>query len=161
MPLRTAPGMAYRRGLFAAGQASCRARSLLPGGRLNGRSEGDPSWITYRAWIYPPPTVLERAVSYFSDDDRVVGMILGGSLAHGAADLYSDVDLYIVASDESFEAVFGERDDAVQSIGSPLLSNVTLPPGFHQPPRRRRRHPVRHGWDVRTRPWCQRLAGPG
>jgi predicted nucleotidyltransferase len=66
-------------------------------------------------------TVLERAVSYFSDDNRVVGMILGGSLAHGAADFYSDVDLYIVASDESFEAVFGERDDAAQSIGSPLF----------------------------------------
>ena len=48
--------------------------------------------------------LLERAVSYFRDDERVVGMILGGSLAHGGADFYSDVDLYIVARDVPFEA---------------------------------------------------------
>ena len=65
--------------------------------------------------------LLERAVNYFRDDDRVAGMILGGSLAHGAADFYSDVDLYIVASDESFEAVFDERDAAARIIGSPLF----------------------------------------
>jgi predicted nucleotidyltransferase len=65
--------------------------------------------------------LLERAVDYFRDDDRVVGMILGGSLAYGAADFYSDLDLYIVARDESFKAVFDERDDAARSIGSPLF----------------------------------------
>jgi len=51
-------------------------------------------------------------VNYFRDDDRIVGMILGGSLAHGLADFYSDVDLYIVARDESLQAVFDERDVA-------------------------------------------------
>ena len=71
--------------------------------------------------------LLERAVNYFRDDDRIVGMILGGSLAHGAADLYSDVDLYIVARDESFEALFDERDDAARSIGSPLFSFAVDP----------------------------------
>jgi predicted nucleotidyltransferase len=65
--------------------------------------------------------LLERAVGYFRDDDRIAGMILGGSLARGAADFYSDVDLYIVARDESFEAVFAERDDAAESLGSPLF----------------------------------------
>lgn len=65
--------------------------------------------------------LLERAVSYFQDDGRVVGMILGGSLAHGAGDIYSDVDLYVVARDESFEAVFDERDAAARTIGSPLF----------------------------------------
>ena len=38
--------------------------------------------------------LLERAVARFRDDARVVGLVLGGSLAHGAADFYSDVDLY-------------------------------------------------------------------
>jgi predicted nucleotidyltransferase len=65
--------------------------------------------------------LLERAMNYFQGDDRVVGMILGGSLAHGTADFYSDVDLYIVARDESFEAVFDERDVAAEALGSHLF----------------------------------------
>jgi predicted nucleotidyltransferase len=56
--------------------------------------------------------LLGRAVNYFRVDDRIVGIILGGSLAHGVADFYSDVDLYIVARDESLQAVFDERDVA-------------------------------------------------
>jgi hypothetical protein len=55
-------------------------------------------------------TLLERAVDHFRDDGRVMGMILGGSLAHGVPDFYSDVDLYIVTRDEFFDAVFDERD---------------------------------------------------
>ncbi|HET7271778.1 MAG TPA: aminoglycoside 6-adenylyltransferase [Rubrobacter sp.] len=65
--------------------------------------------------------LLERAVDCFRDDDRVVGMILGGSMAHGAVDFYSDVDLYIVVRDESFEAVFDERDVAAGATGPPLF----------------------------------------
>ena len=71
--------------------------------------------------------LLERAVNHFQDDDRVVGMILGGSLARGAADFYSDVDLYIVAREESFEAVFDERDAAARSIGTPLFGFAVDP----------------------------------
>lgn len=75
--------------------------------------------------------LLERAVDHFQDDDRVVGMVLGGSLAHGTADFYSDIDLYVVTRDESFEAVFGERDDAAEALGSPLFRFVAdhLPGG--------------------------------
>jgi predicted nucleotidyltransferase len=67
-------------------------------------------------------SLLGRAVNYYLDDDRVVGMILGGSLTRGSADSYSDVDLYIVARDGSFDAVFDERDVAALAIGSPLFS---------------------------------------
>ncbi|HEX6711267.1 MAG TPA: hypothetical protein VF068_13135 [Rubrobacter sp.] len=66
-------------------------------------------------------TLLERAVNHFRDDARVVGMIMGGSLAHGAVDFYSDEDLYIVARDESFDAVFDERDVAAVATGAPLF----------------------------------------
>jgi len=48
-------------------------------------------------------------------------MILGGSLAHGVPDSYSDVDLYVVARDESFDALFEESDIAALSVGSPLF----------------------------------------
>jgi len=66
--------------------------------------------------------LLQRAVDHFRDDKRVMGLVLGGSLAHGIADSYSDVDLYIVARDESFDAVFEERGAVALTLGSPLLS---------------------------------------
>jgi len=64
---------------------------------------------------------LERAVARFRDDVRVVGLVVGGSLAHGAADFYSDVDLYVVVRDEAFDEIFAERDAIVGAVGSPLL----------------------------------------
>ncbi len=66
-------------------------------------------------------TMLGQAVDHFRDDDRVVGMILGGSLARGTADFYSDVDLYVVAHDGSFDAVFDKREAAARAAGSPLF----------------------------------------
>ena len=71
--------------------------------------------------------LLERAVARFRDDDRVVGLVLGGSLALGGADFYSDVDLYVIARDESFDAVFAERGAAAEAIGSPLLRFTVEP----------------------------------
>jgi predicted nucleotidyltransferase len=65
--------------------------------------------------------LLERAFDQFSDDDRVAGMILGGSLARGTADFYSDVDLYVVTRDGSFDALFDEREAAALAAGSPLF----------------------------------------
>jgi len=65
--------------------------------------------------------LLERAVAHFSDDERVSGLILGGSLARGNPDFYSDIDLYVVARDESFDAVFAERDKAAEAVGDPLF----------------------------------------
>ena len=65
--------------------------------------------------------LLERVVARFRDDDRVPGLVLGGSLAIGGADFYSDVDLYMIVRDESLDAVFAERDAAAEAIGSPLL----------------------------------------
>ncbi len=59
--------------------------------------------------------LLERAVARFRDDDRVSGLVLGGSLARGDADFYSDVDLYVISRDEAFDAVFAERDAAAVS----------------------------------------------
>ncbi|MGH3148376.1 MAG: aminoglycoside 6-adenylyltransferase [Rubrobacter sp.] len=71
--------------------------------------------------------LLERAVACFQDDDRVLGLVLGGSLARGGADFYSDVDLYVVVRDESFDAAFAERDAVARAIGSPLFSFTVEP----------------------------------
>ena len=72
-------------------------------------------------------TLLERAVARFRDDDRVSGLVLGGSLALGGADFYSDVDLYVIVRDEAFEPVFNERDAAARTIGSPLFCFTVEP----------------------------------
>jgi predicted nucleotidyltransferase len=71
--------------------------------------------------------LLERAVARFGDDARIVGLVAGGSLAHGAADFYSDVDLYIVVRDEAFDQVFAERDAVVEAVGSPLFGFTVDP----------------------------------
>jgi hypothetical protein len=62
--------------------------------------------------------LLQRAVDHFRDDRRVMGLIPGGSLAHGVADSCSGVDLYIVARDESFDAEFEERASVALGLRS-------------------------------------------
>jgi predicted nucleotidyltransferase len=66
--------------------------------------------------------LLERAFARFNDDIRAVGLVMGGSLAHGGADFYSDVDLYVVVRDGAFEEVFAERDSIAEAVGSPLFA---------------------------------------
>ena len=57
----------------------------------------------------------------------MVGLVVGGSLAHGAADFYSDVDLYMVVQDEAFVEIFAERDTMVEAVGSPLFGFAVDP----------------------------------
>jgi hypothetical protein len=66
--------------------------------------------------------LLERAFARFRDDIRAVGLVVGGSLAHGEADFYSDVDLYVVVRDGAFEDVVAERNSTSQAAGSPLFA---------------------------------------
>ena len=47
---------------------------------------------------------------------------MGGSLARGGADFYSDVDLYVVVRDGAFEEVFAERAPIAEAVGSPLFA---------------------------------------
>ncbi len=65
--------------------------------------------------------LLERAVARFRNDAGIVGLVAGGSLAHGAADFYSDVDLYMVVRDEAFDEIFAERSVTAEAVGSPLF----------------------------------------
>jgi predicted nucleotidyltransferase len=66
--------------------------------------------------------LLGRAVARLWDDARVVGLVLGGSLARGAGDPYSDVDLYIVVSDGAFDGALSERDAVTEVVGSLLFA---------------------------------------
>ena len=71
--------------------------------------------------------LLERAFARFQDDVRAVGLVVGGSLAHGGADFYSDVDLYVVVRDGAFEDIFAERSSIAEAVGSPLFGFTVDP----------------------------------
>lgn len=49
--------------------------------------------------------VIERLVSLHGNDDRYLALIICGSLATGKARPTSDVDLYLVATDEEFDSL--------------------------------------------------------
>jgi predicted nucleotidyltransferase len=71
--------------------------------------------------------LLERVFARFRDDIRALGLVLGGSLAQGGADFYSDVDLYVVVRDGAFEDVFAERTSTAEAVGSPLFGFAVDP----------------------------------
>ena len=54
--------------------------------------------ITHADLIQARETLLDRAVSFFTNQPDVVGIFLAGSLPAGSADAYSDIDLRIIAT---------------------------------------------------------------
>jgi predicted nucleotidyltransferase len=62
-------------------------------------------------------TFINRFVKACQADDRVVAAFLGGSNARGYADPYSDVDLSVITTDQSFEEFFKERESFLRSLG--------------------------------------------
>lgn len=65
--------------------------------------------------------VIDRFVTACQADERVVAAFLGGSYANGTADAYSDLDLYLIASDEAFEDFLAEREAFIRLLGEPLF----------------------------------------
>jgi predicted nucleotidyltransferase len=78
--------------------------------------------------------LLDCARERFAADDRFVGVLLGGSLAAGRADSFSDIDLYLFVRDDDFESVFAEREAIAHSIGPVLVRYLGdhMPGGQHQ-----------------------------
>jgi predicted nucleotidyltransferase len=60
---------------------------------------------------------IERFVKACQADGRIVAAFLGGSYAKGYADAYSDVDLCVITTDESFEDFYKEREALLRSLG--------------------------------------------
>jgi predicted nucleotidyltransferase len=72
----------------------------------------------------PPPDIqplLDRFVEACSNDERIVAAFLGGSHGRGQADAYSDVDLCVIARDDAYEALVGDRAGFVGRLGTPLF----------------------------------------
>ena len=64
--------------------------------------------------------VLDRFLSACRTDERIVAAFLGGSYVKGAADRFSDLDLYFITTDEAYEEFLTERAAFVRRLGEPL-----------------------------------------
>jgi hypothetical protein len=63
---------------------------------------------------------VERATEILSQDRRVAGAWMKGSLATGAAGRYSDVDLGVAVYDELYDTFIADREKVLSQIG-PLV----------------------------------------
>ena len=66
--------------------------------------------------------LLERAVQVVLADERVRGMWLGGSLARGAADAASDLDVFLAVADDHLEAFAASWRELLASITPTVLA---------------------------------------
>lgn len=65
--------------------------------------------------------VFHRFVSACQDDARIQAAFLGGSHGVGTADAYSDLDLYVIVADESYDYFFADRDRFLHQLGEPVF----------------------------------------
>jgi predicted nucleotidyltransferase len=65
--------------------------------------------------------LLQRFLEACQDNPRVVAAFLGGSFARGAADEYSDLDIYVVTADEAYDDFIAERTSFMQRLGRPVF----------------------------------------
>lgn len=65
-------------------------------------------------------SVLQRFTTLCQADRRIIAAFLGGSHARGTADAWSDLDLYLVTTDDAHADFLASRHDFVSQLG-PLL----------------------------------------
>ena len=65
--------------------------------------------------------VTARFVAACQADERVVAAFLGGSYASGTSDACSDLDLYLVTTDEAYDDFFASREAFLRLLGVPLF----------------------------------------
>ena len=65
--------------------------------------------------------VIHRFVQACSADERIVAAFLGGSVARGEADEFSDLDLCLITKDDALEEVKAGRADLIRTLGEPLF----------------------------------------
>lgn len=74
--------------------------------------------------IQPPhnhQTVINRFIAACQADERVVAAFLGGSYASGTTDAYSDLDLYLITTDEAYDDFFAGREAFMRLLGEPVF----------------------------------------
>ena len=69
----------------------------------------------------PHSTIIRRFTEACRTDERIVACFLGGSYARGAADAFSDLDIYLITTDAAHERFIQERREFLQRLGEPLF----------------------------------------
>lgn len=68
---------------------------------------------------------LQKTVELFralcKANPRIVAAFVGGSLATGTADEYSDLDLYLITADEEYAGFFAGREAFMRQLGEPVF----------------------------------------
>jgi predicted nucleotidyltransferase len=65
--------------------------------------------------------VMNRFVAACQADERVVAAFLGGSYARGTTDEYSDLDFYLITTDEAYDDFFAGREAFLRLLGEPVF----------------------------------------
>lgn len=66
--------------------------------------------------------LLEQIISKLQQDNRLLGVAIGGSYLSDTMDKYSDLDLIVVVDDINYEQVLNERQIFAARLGSLLVS---------------------------------------
>ena len=72
--------------------------------------------------------VFDKFVLACHTDERVTAAFLVGSYIKGKADTYSDLDLYLITTDEAYEDFIADRAAFIRLLGEPLfMEDFDLP----------------------------------
>jgi predicted nucleotidyltransferase len=72
--------------------------------------------------------VVDKFVNACQADERIVAAFLVGSYVKGKADKYSDLDLYVITTDDAYDDFASTRDSFVHQLGEPLfMEDFDLP----------------------------------
>jgi predicted nucleotidyltransferase len=66
--------------------------------------------------------VLDRFIAACQKDERILAAYLYGSYARDEADAFSDLDMGLITTDESYQDFQGGRDSFIRLLGEPLFS---------------------------------------
>src|SRR5919106_6624735 len=66
--------------------------------------------------------ILDRFVRACLADESIVAAFLVGSYVKGKADGYSDLDLYLITTDEAYDDFVSKRESFVRLLGEPLFT---------------------------------------
>ena len=83
-----------------------------------------------RDFVRERQKALDALISLVTDDPRLDGLWLQGSLARGDADALSDIDAYLSVKDEALDEVFGERTSMVGSVQHAIAWSDGATPGL-------------------------------
>lgn len=74
--------------------------------------------------------IMDRFMTACQTDDRVTAALLVGSYVKGLPDKHSDLDLYVITTDDGFDDFTANRSAFVERLGEPLFMENFDQPDF-------------------------------